>query len=426
MQPVKITIYGDYFDCQIYRGRLYLWTFDGILKVFNWNDLVQSFIKQETDRIAMTFCFMDGNYLYKSSLIELFNDTDFRKLLIKKFESVTKTDLSVKEIKLKKFLLGSQDTPTGFIPTDTEIYSNKLYFITDKGLFSATAHRGKNEKYPVSSRHTKLWDCSLLSIKANKYPQLALSGGNEGLFELNISRSKPSNLKRIEQKYPIYQVSNRHSSFSNYTFLSIYNTSLIDQSFIALFKWNLEKENLTSSIPLRDFDKTVDDKEIFKTKSNRHFVSWGIEDKIYKATDNGFEIIKFNNYAKPEKGESVFTRLTSVNLHPWKGNVINGSTAYFGNIIECENALIVLQSDKQSLTIPGPITRWRIYPRSMNYENHLHVILDDRIEIYSFNHDYFLNQEQKEIGIQFRPEKHRRIVRTSYFDDFDDNEDLPF
>ena len=27
MQPVKITIKGDYYDCQIYRGRLYLWTF---------------------------------------------------------------------------------------------------------------------------------------------------------------------------------------------------------------------------------------------------------------------------------------------------------------------------------------------------------------------------------------------------------------
>ncbi|MBJ7427339.1 MAG: hypothetical protein JHD28_00030 [Bacteroidia bacterium] len=425
MQPIKITIYGDYFDCQIYRGRLYLWTFDGALSVYDWNSLVNSFIKKETDMIAMTFCFMDGNYLYKSSLFELFKDLDFKKLLFKKFESVTKNQLSVSEKNLSKFLIGSQDTPTGLIPTDTEIYSNKLYFINDKGLFSASAHRGINEKYQVSSRPTQLWDCNLLSIKANKYPQLALSGGEEGLFELNISKSKPTNLKRIEQKAPIYQISDKHSSFSNYTFLSIYNTSLVNNSFIALFKWNLGKENLMSFIPSRDFDKTVNDKEIFKTQSNRHYVSWGIEDKLYKATDLGFEIIKFNNYAKPEKGEDVFTRLANVNLHPWKGQVINGSTAYFGNIIECENALIVLQSDKQSLTIPGPITRWRVYPRSMNYENHLHVILEDRIEIYSFNQDYFLNQEDKEIGIQFKAEKHRRTAKTSYFEDFN-NDDFPF
>ena len=35
----------------------------------------------------------------------------------------------------------------------------------------------------------KIWDCRLLSIKANKYPQIALSGGSEGLFELNLSNS---------------------------------------------------------------------------------------------------------------------------------------------------------------------------------------------------------------------------------------------
>ena len=29
MQPIKLTIQGDYYDCQIYRGRLYLWTFNG-------------------------------------------------------------------------------------------------------------------------------------------------------------------------------------------------------------------------------------------------------------------------------------------------------------------------------------------------------------------------------------------------------------
>ena len=135
---------------------------------------------------------------------------------------------------------------------------------------------------------------------------------------------------------------------------------------------------------------------------------------------SGFEVIKFNNYANTERGEQRFTKLKNINLHPWKGKVINGGTAYFGNIIECENALVILQSNRKSLTIPGPITRWRVYPRSMNYENHLHVILDDRIEIHSFNHDYFLIQEEKEIGIQFRPEKHKRTIRKSFFENYDD------
>ena len=47
MQPLKISILGDYFDCQIYRGRLYLWTFDGDLKVYDSNSLVKSLIRKD-------------------------------------------------------------------------------------------------------------------------------------------------------------------------------------------------------------------------------------------------------------------------------------------------------------------------------------------------------------------------------------------
>ena len=430
MQPIKITLKGDYYDCQIYRGRLYLWTFDGDLKVYNWKELVQSFIKKETDNIAMTFCFLDGNYLYKSSLIELFKDKDFKNLLLKKFKEIEKPTFELSIVELEKYIFGQQETPTGILPTDTEIYSNKLYFINENGLFSGSAHRAKSEKYPVSSKPSKLWDCNLLSLKANKYPQLALSGGDEGLFELNMASSLPSNLERIEQRSPIFQVSKNHSSFSNYSYLNIYNTSLVENSFLATFKWNITKDNNNKEKPLRDYDTYINDKTIFDVKNKKHFVSWGIEDKLYKATEGGFEIIKINNYANAEKGEKQFNRLKTVDFNAWKGNVINGGTAYFGNIVECENALIIIQSDSKILTIPGPITKWRIYPRSMNYENHLHVILDDRIVIYSFNHDYFLNQENKEIGIEFKAEKHRRNYKTSYFDDTDEslfeNEDLPF
>ncbi len=421
MQPVKITLKGDYYDCQIYRGRLYLWTFDGDLKVYNWKELVQFFIKKKTDNIAMTFCFLDGNYLYKPSLIELFKDKDFKDLLLKKFKEIEKPTFELSIVELEKYIFGQQETPTGILPTDTEIYSNKLYFINENGLFSGSAHRAKSEKYPVSSKPSKLWDCNLLSLKANKYPQLALSGGDEGLFELNMASSLPSNLERIENRSPIFQVSKKHSSFSNYSYLNIYNTSLVENSFLATFKWNITKDNNNKEKPLRDYDTYINDRTIFDVKNKKHFVSWGIEDKLYKATEGGFEIIKINNYANVEKGEKQFNRLKTVDFNAWKGNVINGGTAYFGNIIECENALVIVQSDSKILTIPGPITKWRIYPRSMNYENHLHVILDDRIEIYSFNHDYFLNQENKEIGIEFKSEKHRKNYKASYFDDTDES-----
>ncbi|MGV6945999.1 hypothetical protein [Sphingobacterium kyonggiense] len=417
MQPLKITILGDYFDCQIYRGRLYLWTFDGDIKIYQWSDIVKSLVKKETENIAMTFSFLDGNYLYKSSLIELFKDSDFRKLLIKKFSSIKNKNLILDIKSLDKFLLGQQQSPGNLLPTDTEIYSNKLYFINDIGLFNASVHRSKSDKFMVSSRPSKLWDCNLLSIKANNYPQLALSGGNEGLFELNMSKSKPSNLKTVETSTPIYQISKSHSSFSNYSYLNIYNTSLVEESFLAMFKWNMTKDKNNKDLPRRDYDSSIKDKELFNDTSNKHFISWGIEDKIYKAYSGGFEIIKYNNYANENNELEKFSRLGEFPLQEWKGKIINGGTAHFGNIVECENALVVVKSTNEMFTIDGPITRWRVYPRSMNYENHLHVILDDRIEIYSFNHDYFLNQSNKNFGIEFKQDKHTRFSKRSFFED---------
>ena len=416
MQPVKLTILGDYIDCQIYRGRLYLWTFDGRIKVYKWYDLVNSLPKKDNDIIALKFCFLDGNYLYKNDLVDLFVDKEFKTILLRKFTSVAEQSYQLTSKQADKFLFGEQDTPQNILPTDTEIYSNKLYYITEQGLFSSSAHRD-NKKYPISSRPSKLWDCNLLSIKANKYPQLALSGGSEGLFEFNLSNSDNDVWDRKDPN----QISKGHSSFANYTFWSIYNSSLVDKSYMALFSLNKsneqeEPEDVFSfkSNYKREYKEIINESKIFKIGKNEKHLSWGVEDKIYRATDFGFEIVKFNNKPKEDQGEKLFTPIQSVNLHPWKGKVIDGGTAYFGTIVECENALVVMLSNGEFVTIEGPITRWRVYPRSLNYENQLHVIKDDRIEIYSFNQDYFLNQDEKILGIQHKqPRQWGQGVRPS-------------
>jgi hypothetical protein len=406
MQPIKVSIEGDYMDCQIYRGRLYLWTFDGLLKVYDWYGIIESFIKEEIDRLTFEYCFLDGNALYKRSIIDLINrDIEFRDLLLKKFKRVAERKYYIDLEILSTFLIGEQDTPTKYVPTDTEIYGNKLYFITERGFFSSTAHARK-ERNPVSSKSQKIWDCNLLSIKANKYPQIALSGGDEGLFEFNLSKSVGDNLKLVDSTMPIYCVSEAHSSFSNYTYLSLYNSSIISKSFMAKFSWNIQEDQITGNRQfVRNYEGQIDDSTIFESSRYDEDISWGVEDKIFRASQNRFEVVKYNYWAKKDKDENVFTKLTGFNIAPWKGKVLSGSTTYFGIIVECENALIVLLSDDSTYTIQGPVTRWRAYPRSLNYQNHLHVILEDRLDIYCFNQDYFQEQKEKTIGLEYKISK---------------------
>ena len=45
----------------------------------------------------------------------------------------------------------------------------------------------------------------------------------------------------------------------------------------------------------------------------------------------------------------------------------------------------------------------------MNYENHLHVILDDRLDVLAFYDDYLVDQRQKKFGIEFRTDAPHRV-----------------
>ena len=81
--------------------------------------------------------------------------------------------------------------------------------------------------------------------------------------------------------------------------------------------------------------------------------------------------------------------------------IIDWRSGYFGTIIEYEDGLLILQSDGEKLEINEDVTRWRVFTRSINYENQLHVILDDSLCIYAFLHDYELVQREKIMGILY-------------------------
>lgn len=406
MQPAKISIKGDFIDSQIYRGRLYLWTMDGTLCTYDWNKLVDSLFTDDKEALSYTFTFKDGHYLYKHSLTEIFKDEDFRDLLLHKMNIVSSKSHIISQNQLKKFLIQEQDVPGGELPTDTEIYNSNLYFINDNGLFQATAHRKTGN--PVSSKPVKLWGCKLLSIKANKYPQLALSGGDEGLFELDLSEGTFRRGHQVEGN--ISRISEKHSSFANYNYLSIYSSSLVDCSYMAYYLWKNEDGRYRREYQTEFYQDTI-----FENKKG---LSWGAGDKLYLANQSGIDIVRFSNNRKNFGENKTFSQLDHYKKEI-KKEIIGGSTAYFGNIIEFMDGLWVVRSDNEITRINKPVTRWRIFPRSINYENQLHVVLDDRLDVYSFNHDYFISQVDKTMGLAFSiDEKQRRSGSVSFMEEY--------
>lgn len=398
LEPKKIVIEGEYLDSQIYRGRLYLWTFDGRLVVYNWNSIVDSLYGE--DNQYARYVFKEGAALYNSNLEPLFKDIDFKNLLEWKIKQLKNCFVTADDISC--FKIGEMDVPTKELPIDTEIYGNVLYFSTEQGLHKATVH--KNSGNPVSSRTPKIWDAQILSIKAGRFPQLALAAGNDGLYELNICDNIEERIDSVEKN--IFEISKRHSTFANYSNNSIYSSSLCKESFVALFGWE-KNENYNRNMKLfgyekagiRTLSKIELEKEIFEKdeKDEKTLMSWACDGKIFKINNKGFDCISFNSFDEDEIYKKRKKHKFNLN-----GRVLECGSAYFGNVVEFEKKLTVFRSDDTEYSINKPVVRWRVYPRSHNYENHLHIILEDCIEILSFNHDYFVEQNDDKLGVTYK------------------------
>ena len=397
MNPAKIVIEGDFWDCQIYRGRLYLWETNGGLRVINWYELVQSFITEPAEELALTCAFLEGRFLYASNLRVLFEDYDFKDLLTQKFNQLLQRELIITYKELEEFTMSVQDNPFGELQTDSEIVNNTIYALTYDGLITAGAHKPAQNKNMVTKKTNKLNDFVGYTVKAGKYGRLALSGGEEGLYEYDASKADYEGWPVARQTERFKQITNKHSSFADFNYLSLYNSSLLGKSFLSLYKLG-DNTDFKMAYRHKQLEDEVSESKIFGSNGVGS-LSWGTGEKLYKANNNTLEVVRFNNYAKVER--DYFSEKESFVFQAWKGRILKGGTAYFGTIIECENAVVALTGEGEFYNIPGAATRWRVYPRSFNYENHLHVIHENKLEVYSFNHDYFRDQMDKDFGIMF-------------------------
>jgi hypothetical protein len=80
------------------------------------------------------------------------------------------------------------------------------------------------------------------------------------------------------------------------------------------------------------------------------------------------------------------------------GEIVSGGVAFFGTVLELDDSLLILLSDGSRYEIGGDPISWKVFPKSRHYENHLHVIFEDRIDVFSFNQDYFVDQREKVFG----------------------------
>jgi len=397
MQPLRLLIPGRYWDSHIYAGRLYLFGLEGDIRSIDWDSLIGKWNIRDELKIALVCAFLRSDYLYGQDLQDLFQDREIRNIIARKFRDLAEENLYATPRQLSHHIIGHQDNPCPFPHADTEIYHQNLYVGGPSGLVRTTCN--KKRKYPISTRPEKIWDAPVLGISAS-YGSIALAAGEEGLFELDINGTG-YNPNRDTSNEPKPLVDNPCCD-CNWAYYSIFASS--DESgFLASYTKRMDDTH--DSYPKRQFEGVRKAEDIFGSLG----YSWGVQDKLCQAVENGIRVVRYQPWTP--KLEDRLKHLGTVSLASWKGSVISASVATFGVVIELENAIVIYPSSGDPITLFGEPVNWRTFPRSKHYENQLHIIYEDRLEILSFNHDYLINQEEKLLGTSVM--RQRREQRTS-------------
>jgi hypothetical protein len=430
MQALKIFIPGKFYDSQIYDGRLYLWSIDGSLILIDWNRLVDQIKIPQELQVALRFALQYGDDLYANLLMQ---DSEVRKLMKSKFQWLSELTVEITKKSFDDCIIAQQDSPSPFPHSDSAIHYKTLYVSGQSGVSTSKCQLQGRRNQSIKVAH-KLFDLPALSISAS-HLTLAVAAGNEGLFDYSLISN--SETKKYNEPRPL---SKDHCNLARWLYPSIFGSSYFNEGYFADFKKTkrskAESQQLARQLNLledvdgettssgsqqsesrykkevkaatnhkREFKGLISSDDIFGGRENDRVFTWGVQDKICLATKRSIQLVQY--LPQSQRGEQIFEDIGSVamkdldsmNMDELSGEVISADSSFFGVVLEKETGLLVINSSLESSFLEGEPVNWRVFPSSRNYSNQLHVIYDDTLHIHSFNHDYFVDQSRKKLGI---------------------------
>ena len=246
-----------------------------------------------------------------------------------------------------------------------------------------------------------------------------MSAGEDGLFELELKDNTFHSEDELAQGYEknIYSVDSNFSNYANYSNISIVNCNYQKNSRLILYKW-YESEDYDSSKSSTSRSRHVGHRYIRRkddiilleefNNKNENVIVGNLEDRIYIISSNTIKTLVFS--------ESRIRVLSEISLNYGEPEVC--FNAFFGVIIVYQQKVVILRSDGNITELNGEYSRCRVFPRSINYLNHLHCIKDNCLEIYSLMHDYFVNNNAKNYGSFYDSSKFKSHSSSKFFDEF--------
>jgi hypothetical protein len=398
MRSVKLTIAGSFWDSQIYSGELILFDFDGAIHRIEWREVIDSLAtSNEAEQTAIRVAFSDSDLFYNHKVRKILFDPQIESPIKKQLASLAERSIVTTRSELKS-QWRTENTPFPFLPVDTDVYYNRIFAGGDEGLFSAARTGGATSRL-FGNQASKHHDGRVFQVRASdNYTAIAAATGDDGLFEFAFNRNDDNVLREPTR------LATRPCSACDWAFQSVMGWTAQD-AFLASFR---NETDSAGGRVLRSFDRIVNVKEMFGDEDNSVGsvgFTWGCREKIYRVSESGVEVANYSHsVSKKQKKEvakekmQLFTSRGSVNLNFDATDAIATGTAPFGTVLEFDDRLVVLRSDGEVEVFDGEPVHWRVFPRSDHYSNQLHILYDDKAEIVSFVHDYFVDQSTKLSG----------------------------
>lgn len=395
MQPVKIVIEGCFWDSQIYSGELMLLDAHGAINKIDWRQAVDGIAtKNHTVQTALRVGFSDSDLFYNPKVRKILMDPQIAKPIKDQLVALSQLTLTANSRDWMRHW-EIEESPFKFLPTDTEIYYNQFFAAGNEGLFSTSRSVAGSKR--SSSKLTKHHDGKTFQIRASdSHTALAAATGDDGLFEFAYRRDEDDVLDNGKLLAP------RPCKACDWAFQSVMGWA-DEGAFMAAFRERRSRDNRQT---VREFDRVIEEEEIFG--STKGGFTWGSREKMYRISGGEIQVVdytppveeKSQKDGKPKVRKAIpeFLKVNSEKTQISAGDVIATGTAPFGTVIEFDDHIIVMRSDGVLERFGGEAVHWRIFPRSELYSNQLHILYEDRIEIISFVHDYFVDQKNKRYG----------------------------
>ncbi|ENZ4835647.1 TPA: hypothetical protein P7Z40_000298 [Klebsiella pneumoniae] len=368
---LDLKIEGDFIDSFIYSGVLYLLDSEFRFTSYSWNSLCDFILKRNG------FKFSDANFILKYSKDNRNNNN-----------SAHTIDTNISESELLSLKKDSIDINTW--PSDINLFSNKLYFSGDDGVyFINTSHMtAEFDKRKMQ----KVFGMKSFSISPNTNNRLALAVGREGVFTSTLkygskipAESKVSDSSCIDIDWMNDNLFINSDTLVVERFCKIENKNKAESNdlFVAIrseMSKGYEEENVISGeLFKKAYNKYVEailDKppETLRLKENyKYGWSSGDCDFILNQDDR---ILAQDNMTGEQR---------HVLLGEYSSGLIKVRTSGCGTIMESKDGRLFMVSEHEFKGISSEFVSWRVFPRAKNHANHLHIINDENINILIYN-----------------------------------------